>query len=41
LFDHRRYLTIYSVYILGDVLISNVYTLFDYGNPQVGFATLA
>jgi hypothetical protein len=41
-FDHRRYLTIYSeFYVLGDVFISNVYTVFDYGNPQVGFATLA
>jgi Eukaryotic aspartyl protease len=42
LFDHGRYLTIHSeFYILGDVLMSNVYTVFDYGNSQVGFASLA
>jgi hypothetical protein len=42
LFDHKRYLTICSdFYVLGDVLMSNVYTLFDYGNAQVGFASLA
>lgn len=42
LFNQGRYLTICSeFYILGDVLMSTVYTVFDYGNSQVGFASLA
>ena len=30
-----------NTWILGDSFMQNVYTAFDFGNNQVGFATLA
>jgi cathepsin D len=30
-----------NIWLLGDSFMKNVYTSFDFGNDQVGFATLA